>query len=94
MDRETLQRLRWYLLTSDNILSKYRRAIGMKYDMTNMSNMEMVSVSSMDDSASHFMGTALTVDQYNQFIRTYKKSTISGYCRRPRFVLYLSFSFA
>lgn len=40
----------------------------MKYDMTNMSNMEMVSVSSMDDSASHFMGTALTVDQYNQYM--------------------------
>lgn len=54
----------------DDILTKYGGAIGLKYDMTNMSNMQMVSVPSMDDtsSSSHSMGTALTIDQYNQYI--------------------------
>ena len=36
--------------------------------MTNMSNMEMVSVPRMDDTTSHSMGGALTADQYNQYI--------------------------
>ena len=52
----------------DDILNKYGSAIGVKYDMTNMSKMEMVSVPRMDDTTSHSMGGALTADQYNQYI--------------------------
>jgi hypothetical protein len=52
----------------DDILTKYGSAVGVKYDMTNMSNMRVVSVPRMDDTTSHSMGAALTVDQYNEYI--------------------------
>jgi len=56
----------------DDILNKYGSAVGVKYDMTNMSN--IVSVPTMDDTTSHSMGSAFTVDQYNQYILSEESS--------------------